>query len=78
VSLGKIYANKFKIGDLVSWKVLNFEGNEYARLKIGLIVEIFVYEKDLTRPVHYAGVLEPKTGEKTYIVLSCLTKVETN
>ena len=76
--LGKTYVNKFKVGDLVSWKVLNFEGNEHARLKFGLIVEIVVYEENLTRPVHYAGVLEIKTGEKTYIVLSCLTKVETN
>lgn len=78
MSLGESYRKNFKIGDYVSWKVLNIEGNGYSRCLYGIIVEIFIYKEDLERPVHYARVLENRTGIKTYIVLSCLTKVETN
>jgi len=77
VSLGKSYLKKFKIGDYVSWRTLSFDGESYYDEYYGIIVDLVRYE-DNVRPVHYARILENKSSETFYVVLSCLTKVETN
>lgn len=77
MSLGETYTIQFKIGDYVTWRTLSHEGEEYYTQYYGVVTEIIHY-KDNVRPVYYAKVLENKTSDTFYVVLSCLTKVETN
>ena len=77
MSLGKSFVDKFKIGDYVRWRTLSDNENKYYNEYHGIIIALVTYE-DNVRPVHYARILENKTNESFYVVLSCLTKVETN
>jgi hypothetical protein len=77
MSLGESYANKFKIGDYVTWRTLSTDENCYYNQYHGIIVDLIYYEDEI-RPVHYARILENKTADTFYVVLSCLTKIETN
>ena len=77
MSLGKSFVDKFKIGDYVRWRTLSDNEDKYYNEYYGIIIALVTYE-DNVRPVHYARILENKTNESFYVVLSCLTKVETN
>lgn len=77
MSLGESYVGKFKIGDYVRWRKLSANENRYYDEYHGIIVDL-IYYKDEIRPVHYAKILENKTAQTFYVVLSCLTKIETN
>ena len=67
----------FKVGDYVTWRTLSVKEDKYYDEYHGIIIALVTYE-DNVRPVHYARILENKTNESFYVVLSCLTKVETN
>jgi hypothetical protein len=77
MSLGESYVEKFKIGDYVTWRTLSSSEDRYYDQYYGIIIAL-VHYKDEIRPVHYARILENKTSETFYVVLACLTKVETN
>ena len=77
MSLGAIYRDKFKVGDYVYWRTLDSGMELYYKQQYGIIIELTCYE-DGVRPVHYAKILENKSGEMFYVVLSSLVKVETN
>jgi hypothetical protein len=78
MSLGEKYLKNFKVGDYVRWRRLVSSPVEYYQEYFGLILQIIEYNDELYRPVHYAQVLENQSNQTFYIVLSCLTKVETN
>ena len=77
MSLGKTFLNYFKIGNYVTWRRLSCSEDQYYDEFYGIIIEIIEYA-DGVRPVCYARILENKSGKTFYVVLSCLTKVETN
>jgi|TARA_Y100000356_G_C11101776_1_gene204742 hypothetical protein len=77
MSLGEIFLKNFNVGDYVTWRVLS--GNieiHYCQYQ-GIITEIVHYDDDI-RPVYYAKILENKSAQIFCVVLSCLTKIETN
>ena len=78
MSLGEKYLKNFKVGDYVRWRRLASSPKKYYQEYFGLILQIIEYSDELYRPAHYAQVLENKSNQTFYIVLSCLTKVETN
>ena len=77
MSLGESYVGKFKVGDYVTWRTLSVKEDKYYDEYHGIIVDLIYYE-DEVRPVHYARILENKSADTFYVVLSCLTKIETN
>jgi hypothetical protein len=77
MSLGEVYLKDFDVGDYVTWRVLS--GNieiHYCEYQ-GIITEI-VHYNDIVRPVYYAKILENRSAQIFCVVLSCLTKIETN
>jgi hypothetical protein len=77
MSLGESYVGKFKVGDYVTWRTLSVKEDKYYDEYHGIIIDLIYYE-DEVRPVHYARILENKSADTFYVVLSCLTKIETN
>ena len=75
MSLGKSYVSRFKIGDYVTWRSLCGDSPDYYDEFHGIIVEIINYNEH-TRPVHYAKILELKSNDHIYVVLSCLSKLK--
>jgi hypothetical protein len=77
VSLGKLYLKYFSVGDYVSWRVLSCHEDRYYDEFHGIIIELLVYSEGI-RPVYYAKILENRTSDTIYVVLSSLTKIQTN
>ena len=77
MSLGESYVEKFKLGDYVMWRSLSSDVDLYYEEFNGIIVG-FKNVTEKQRTIYYATILENKSGDTIYVLLSSLIKIKTN